>query len=58
MHIDTKSLLAALKSMTGMDEAICYTVSARVLQILGSTGTVLLLAHFLTPVEQGYYYTC
>jgi hypothetical protein len=30
---------------------------ARVTQILGSTGTVLLILRFLTPVEQGYYYT-
>ncbi len=27
------------------------------MQIVGSTGTVLLIVRFLTPVEQGYYYT-
>jgi hypothetical protein len=46
-----------LKHVLGLDRAIAYTVLARVIQILGSTGTVLLILRFLTPVEQGYYYT-
>ncbi len=46
-----------LKRHTGLDRAIGYTVLARGLQIIGSTGTVLLIVRFLTPVEQGYYYT-
>ena len=46
-----------IKHITGLDWAIVFTASARILQILGSTGTVLLIVRFLTPVEQGYYYT-
>jgi hypothetical protein len=46
-----------LKHLLGLDWAIAYTVLARVVQILGSTGTVLLILRYLTPVEQGYYYT-
>lgn len=46
-----------LKHLLGLDRAIAYTVLARGVQILGSTGTVLLILRFLTPVEQGYYYT-
>ena len=46
-----------LKHVLGLDRAIAYTVLARGVQILGSTGTVLLILRFLTPVEQGYYYT-
>ncbi len=46
-----------LKRVLGLDRAIAYTVLARGFQILGSTGTVLLILRFLTPVEQGYYYT-
>ncbi len=46
-----------LKHLLGLDRAIAYTVLARGFQILGSTGTVLLILRFLTPVEQGYYYT-
>jgi hypothetical protein len=41
----------------GMDGAVAYTFSARLVNILGSTGTVLLIVRFLNPVEQGYYYT-
>src|SRR5208282_215281 len=51
------ALALRLKQMFGVDRAIAYTVLARVVQILGSTGTVLLILRFLTPVEQGYYYT-
>ena len=49
--------LAGLRRRTGLDRAIAYTVMARVFQIVGSTGTVLLIDRFLSPVEQGYYYT-
>src|SRR5260370_9192029 len=46
-----------VKHLLGLDRAIAFTVLARVTQILGSTGTVLLILRFLSPVEQGYYYT-
>jgi hypothetical protein len=41
----------------GLDRAVSYTVASRLLQVVGSIGTVLLIFHFLSPVEQGYYYT-
>jgi O-antigen/teichoic acid export membrane protein len=41
----------------GLDRAIAWTVAARATSILGSTGTVLLIVRFLSPAEQGYYYT-
>lgn len=41
----------------GLDGAIAYTFLARAMGIVGSTGTVLLIVHVLSPVEQGYYYT-
>lgn len=47
----------AVKRCTGLDRVVGYTVTARGLQIIGSTGTVLLIAHFLTPIQQGIYYT-
>jgi hypothetical protein len=46
-----------LKHVLGVDRAIAYTVLARGTQIIGSAGTVLLILRFLTPIEQGYYYT-
>src|SRR6266404_1487148 len=51
------ALALRLKHLFGVDRAIAFTVLARGLQILGSTGTVLLILRFLSPVEQGYYYT-
>ena len=41
----------------GVDRAVAFTFVARAVQMLGSTGTVLLIVHFLSPIEQGYYYT-
>src|SRR5262245_11492499 len=46
-----------LKHILGLDRAVGYTALARGVQILGSTITVLLILRFLTPVQQGYYYT-
>jgi O-antigen/teichoic acid export membrane protein len=45
-----------IKRWLGLDRAIAYTVLARGINILGSAGTVLLIVHFLSPIEQGYYY--
>jgi hypothetical protein len=44
-------------SLIGRDRAVALTVASRVLQIISSIGTVLLIVRFLSPVEQGYYYT-
>jgi hypothetical protein len=51
-----RKALEALR-VIGMDGTVAYTFLARMVNIAGSTGTVLLIAHFLSPVEQGYYYT-
>lgn len=48
---------ARLKAITGLDGAIAYAISARIWTIIGNVGTVLLMLHFLSPVEQGYYFT-
>ncbi len=41
----------------GVDKAIAYTVSGRMVQAAGSVGILFSIAHYLTKVEQGYYYT-
>lgn len=41
----------------GLDGAVAFTSLARAVNIAGSTVTVLLIVRFLTPIEQGYYYT-
>ena len=45
-----------LRHKIGLDRAIAFTVLGRVVQALGSVGSVLLIVHFLTAAEQGYYY--
>jgi hypothetical protein len=46
-----------VKRSIGLDRSIAFTVAARLCQIAGSAGTVLLIVRFLSPLEQGYYYT-
>ncbi|MGH9740501.1 MAG: hypothetical protein ACRD4X_18230 [Candidatus Acidiferrales bacterium] len=53
----TNRAILRLKHIVGLDGAVAYTVLARLCGIVGSTGTVLLIVHFLSPIEQGYYYT-
>jgi hypothetical protein len=48
--------MKALRAL-GLDGAVAYTFLARIVSILGSIGTVLLIVRFLSPIEQGYYYT-
>jgi hypothetical protein len=45
------------RNAMGLDGAVAYTFLARLVNIAGSIGTVLLIVRFLSPVEQGYYYT-
>src|ERR1035441_1715235 len=46
-----------IRQALGLDGAVAFTFLARVVSIAGSTVTVLLIVRFLSPVEQGYYYT-
>ncbi|MGD0521236.1 MAG: hypothetical protein ABSA48_08280 [Terracidiphilus sp.] len=46
-----------IRGALGLDGAVAYTFLARAVNIVGSAGTVLLIVRFLSPVEQGYYYT-
>jgi hypothetical protein len=48
---------AKVKHWTGLDRAIAFTVLARSWSALAGVVTVLMIAHFLTANEQGYYYT-
>lgn len=50
-------MVKAIGSRLGVDSAVAFTFSGRLVNILSSTGTVLLIVRFLTPIEQGYYYT-
>ena len=50
-------LLARFKTISGLDRAILYAVSARVWTVASNIVTVVLMVRFLTPIEQGYYFT-
>lgn len=50
-------LLRQIRKLLGIDQAIGFTVVARGWSILSGTLTVLLIARYLDPEEQGYYYT-
>ncbi len=50
-------LFARLKHWTGVDRAIAFTVMARFWSAFAGVATIFLIAKFLTPAEQGYYYT-
>src|ERR1700683_295275 len=50
-------MIRSLRKLLGLDGAVAYTFLARATNIVGSTGTVLLIVRFLNPIEQGYYYT-
>jgi hypothetical protein len=47
----------SIRQALGLDGAVAFTSLARTVSIAGSTVTVLLIARFLSPIEQGYYYT-
>jgi len=46
-----------LRSVLGLDRAIAFTVLARGWASVAGLITVALIARFLSPAEQGYYYT-
>lgn len=46
-----------IRRALGLDGAVAFTFLARAVSIVGSTVTVLLIVRFLSPIEQGYYYT-
>src|SRR5271170_7916307 len=50
-------LLARIQHIIGVDRAIAWTLAARMWSMSAGVATVLLIAHFLSPAQQGYYYT-
>jgi len=48
--------MRALRAL-GVDKPVAYVFLARLTSMVGSVGTVLLIARFMGPAEQGYYYT-
>lgn len=50
-------LFLRAKHAIGLDRAIAFTVLARGWSTIAGVVTMLLITRFLTPAEQGYYYT-
>jgi hypothetical protein len=46
-----------LANALGIDRAVAFTVLARAWSSLAGIGTIVLIARFLSPAEQGFYYT-
>jgi hypothetical protein len=46
-----------LQHLSGINRSVALVVSARVSTILGNIGTAVLMLRYLSPVEQGYYFT-
>ena len=51
------SLLQRIKHLLGVDRAIAFTVLARTWSMSAGVVTLLLIARYVSPTEQGYYYT-
>lgn len=49
--------LQKLSQQFGIDKAIFFTSSARLVQGIGGVVTVLFVARYLTGIEQGFYFT-
>ena len=46
-----------LRTVVGLDRAILFSILARIWSSTAGVVTVALIARFLSPAEQGYYYT-
>lgn len=50
-------MIGTLQRLVGLDRAILFTLMARGWSMMAGVANILLIARFLTPSEQGYYYT-
>jgi O-antigen/teichoic acid export membrane protein len=51
------SAILRLRRLLGLDRAVIFTILARGWSSVAGLVTILLIAHYLTSAEQGYYYT-
>ncbi len=50
-------MIRKLSEKAGIDKAIALTILSRLIQAAGGIGSIVFIAKYLTPNEQGYYYT-
>lgn len=51
------TLVKKITTIFGIDGAIFYTSTSRIISAIGGLVTVFLIAHYMTPATQGFYYT-
>ncbi|MFQ5482692.1 MAG: hypothetical protein ACE5ER_08030, partial [Nitrospinaceae bacterium] len=51
------AFLVSLLRHFGFDHAVAFAMMSKIWQLLAAPVTLLLIAQFLTPEQQGYYYT-
>jgi len=56
LELQRRRALNLLRTRLGVDKPIAFTVLARVWASFAGLATLILIAHFLTPAQQGYYY--
>lgn len=56
LELQRRRTINLLRTRLGVDKPIAFTVLARVWASFGGLATLILIAHFLTPAQQGYYY--
>ena len=56
-RIASLPLVTGLKRLMGLDRAIAFTVMGRFWSALAGIVTIMFIARYLSPKEQGYYYT-
>ncbi len=49
--------LSKIAKFCGVDRAVAYTITAKGFQVIAGPITLLLIANYLSPSEQGFYYT-
>jgi hypothetical protein len=57
LRLRANSKLTRARQLLGIDRAVFYTLFSRGWQLVAGFGTILLIARFLSPIQQGFYYT-
>src|ERR1700743_2954036 len=56
LELQRRRMIHLLRTKLGVDKPIAFTVMARIWASFAGLATLILIAHFLTPAQQGYYY--
>jgi hypothetical protein len=54
--LTAESRIAKLRGFLGIDRAVAFTLAHRGWQLVANAAVLVLIARFLSPIEQGFYY--